>query len=80
MKNDKFLPYEQNYHYCKLNENYGLLHSDNAQQTLKVVDRSFKSFFGLLRERKHGNYNRTIRMPKYLEKMADFHCYIQRDT
>ncbi len=70
--NDKFLPYEQNYHYCKTNENYKLLHSDNAQQALKVVDRSMKSFFRLISERKKGNYNRPIHIPNYLDKDGYF--------
>jgi putative transposase len=72
LTNDKYLPYPENYHHCKDNENYKLLHSDNAQQTLKVVDRTFKSYFGLIRERKNGNYNRTIRMPHYLDKNGRF--------
>ena len=41
----KFLTYESNYHECKENENYKLLQAGVAQQTIKVVDRSFKSFF-----------------------------------
>jgi hypothetical protein len=40
----QYLAYEANYHACKENENYKLLNTDIAQQTLKVVDRSFKSF------------------------------------
>ena len=40
----KFLTYESNYHECKENENYALLQAGVAQQTMKVVDRSFKSF------------------------------------
>ena len=44
----QFLAYESNYHECKTNENYALLQAGVAQQTLKVVDRSFKSFFNLL--------------------------------
>ncbi len=71
-KNDKFLPYESNYHYCKDNENYKTMFSSTGQQTLKVVDRSFKSFFGLLRARKDGNYNCTISIPHYLPKNGRF--------
>ena len=44
-KEKKFLRYEENYHVCKYNENYKLLQAGVSQQTLKVVDRSFKSFF-----------------------------------
>lgn len=39
-----FLNYESNYHECKDNENYIMLQAGVAQQTLKVADRSFKSF------------------------------------
>lgn len=42
------LCYEANYHVCKDNENYALLNTNIAQQTLKAVDRVFRSFFGLL--------------------------------
>lgn len=45
----QFLTYESNYHECKENENYALLQAGVAQQTLKVADRSFKSFFNLLK-------------------------------
>jgi len=72
LTNDKYLPYPENYHHCKDNGNYKLLHSDNAWQTLKVVDRTFKGYFGLIRERKKGNYNRTIRIPHYLDKNGRF--------
>ena len=41
----KFLKYESNYHECKNNENYKLLQAGVSQQTLKIADRSFKSFF-----------------------------------
>ena len=68
LTNDRYLRYPENYRHCKDNKNYGLLHSDNAQQTLKVVDRTFKSYFGLIHERKKGSYNRAIRMPCYLDK------------
>lgn len=43
----KFLNYEFNYHECKSNENYKLLQAGISQQTLKMADRSFKSFFNL---------------------------------
>ena len=50
----KFLTYESNYYECKTNENYGLLQAGVAQQTLKVADRSFKSFFNLIKKAKSG--------------------------
>ena len=50
----KFLNYESAYHIAKENENYGMLQAGIAQQTLRVVDRSFKSFFNLLKKCKQG--------------------------
>jgi len=44
----KYLRYENNYHVCKESENYQALGTEIAQQTLKVVDRCFKSFFALV--------------------------------
>ena len=65
----KFLKYESNYHVCKENENYKLLQAGISQQTLKVVDRSFKSFFNLIKKAKTGDYRfQDIRLPKYLDK------------
>lgn len=46
----EFLRYESNYHVCKTNENYKLLQAGVSQQTLKAADRSFKSFFSLIKK------------------------------
>jgi IS605 OrfB family transposase len=65
----EYLKYEQNNVLCKANENYKILNSNMAQQILKEVDGSFKSFFGLLKLAKKGKYDyRSIKLPKYLEK------------
>jgi len=67
--NKTYLKYESNYHISKLNENFELMPSAVAQQTMKVVDRSFKSFFALLKKAKKGNYQyNKIQMPHYLKK------------
>ena len=69
----KFLTYESNYHECKVNENYGLLQAGVAQQTLKVADRSFKSFFNLIKKAKSGEYHfQDIKIPHYREKGGMF--------
>lgn len=61
-----FLTYESNYHECKNNENYKLLQAGVAQQTMKVVDRSFKSFFNLLKKCKVGDYRyHDVKIPHY---------------
>ena len=63
------LRYESNYHELKGSENYKLLNSNMAQQTLKEVDTMFKSFFALIKMAKQGKYSfKHIRLPKYLPK------------
>ncbi|MCE4623267.1 MAG: hypothetical protein F7B11_00775, partial [Caldisphaeraceae archaeon] len=42
-QNGKYLPYPKAYHFVKGNENFVLLPSQVAQQTMMVVDRSMKS-------------------------------------
>jgi putative transposase len=75
----KFLRYESNYHYAKENENYQLLNTDVAQQTLKVVDRSFRSFFGLMKKAHAHEYRfHDVQLPKYLPKDGYFPLIIPR--
>jgi len=65
----QYLRYEVNYYELKNSNNYKLLNSNMAQQTLKDVDQMFKSFFALIKLAKQGKYNfKHIRMPKYLPK------------
>lgn len=67
----KYINYNNNYQVCKTNENYKMLNSNMAQQILKEVDGSFKSFFELLQLAREGRYNFCdIRIPKYLKKDA----------
>ena len=75
----KYLSYESNYHVCKDNENYKLLNTDIAQQTMKVVDRNFKSFFSLIKKAKSGSYQfNAIKLPHYLPKDGYFSLIIPR--
>ena len=65
----QYLRYEANCYEMKYLENYKLLNSNMAQQTLKNVDQMFKSFFALIKLAKQGKYNfRHIRLPNYLPK------------
>lgn len=65
----QFLRYEANYHELKNFENYKLLNSNMAQQTLKDTDEMFKSFFGLIKLAKQGKYDfKHIKLPSYLPK------------
>ena len=65
----KFLTYENNYHECKSDENYGLLQAGISQQIMKVVDRNFKSFFNLINKCKQGEYRyQQVNLPGYRKK------------
>ena len=65
----KFLKYEKNYILLKSSLNYKALNSNMAQQILKEVDGSFKSFFGLLKLAKQGKYAfKDCKLPHYLPK------------
>ena len=68
----KYLRYEGAYHLCKDNENYKMLATDVGQQTMKVVDRAFRSFFNLLKLRTSGQYEAKVRLPNYLPKDGFF--------
>lgn len=71
----KFLKYEENYHACKENENYGLLQAGVSQQTLKIADRSFKSFFNLIKKQNQGNIaSRTLSCPAIGKKVVCSTC------
>ena len=39
-----------------------------SNQTLRMLDRNFKSFFALLKKKQGGNYNKSVRIPRYLDK------------
>ena len=67
-KNKKYLSYNENYKMLKNSENYKKLNSNMAQQILKEVDESFKSFFALLKLAKKGQYNGKVKLPNYLDK------------
>ena len=65
----EYINYQKNYVLLKNSDNYRTLNSNMAQQILKEVDGSFKSFFGLLKLAKKGKYSlKNCRLPNYLPK------------
>ena len=68
-KEGKYLGYHQNYSLLKSSPNYKILNSNMAEQILRKVDGSFKSFFGLLKLAKKGEYSfKDCKLPNYLPK------------
>ena len=75
------LTYESNYHECKTNENYSLLQAGISQQIMKVVDRSFKSFFNLLKKCKLGDYRyHAVNIPHYRPKGGMFNLIMSTNA
>lgn len=77
--NGKYLNRKSAYHMVKENDNYRLLPSQAAQNTIETVDRSMKSFFKLLGKKKKGEYEKPVSLPKYLDKDGNFICTIKKD-
>ena len=68
-KEGKYLSYHQNYSLLKSSPNYKTLNSNMAEQIFREVDGSFKSFFGLLKLAKKGEYSfKDCKLPNYLPK------------
>jgi len=68
----QFLNYNTAYHVMKEQEVFKRLPTDPGTQTMKVVERCFRSFFGLLKKKQGGNYNRPVSIPHYLDKDGHF--------
>ena len=65
----KYLGYEKTYAMLKASENYRVLNSNMAQQSMKVVDGMFASFIALLKLVKRKQYDsRAVKIPRYLPK------------
>lgn len=65
-----FLSYVDNCHNFSKENNidYRALPSKVAQQTLKMVEQNFKSFFSLLKLTNKGEYIKKVNIPRYLNK------------
>jgi len=70
-ENHEFLKYPQNYHLCKDDQNYKLMQAATSQQSLKYVERSMRSWFGLLKLYKNGQLDKP-NIPHYLDKEGYF--------
>ena len=73
-KEKTYLRFEANYHECKENDNYKLLQSNMAQQTLRAVDFAFRSFFGSVGKVK------GARPPRYRKKGGLYNLIINGNS
>lgn len=67
-KDKSFVSYQANNKALKSSDNYKTLNSNMSQQILKEVDGQFQSFFGLLKKKENGQYDKKVRIPHYLDK------------
>ena len=80
-KESKYLGYEKTYAILKTSENYRILNSNMAQQSMKVVDGMFASFIALLKLVKKKQYDsRAVKIPHYLPKDGYAPLIIQQFT
>lgn len=68
----QYLSYPKVYHEIKKQDLYRKLPTWCAQQTMKMVDKSFKSFFALLRMKNAGTYKEKVKIPHYKDKDERF--------
>jgi len=70
---NSYMDYQKTWNVIKSTDNYEKLPSQVGQQTLKIADRNFKSFFALLRKKsKYSNFDRSIQLPKFLKKDSNY--------
>ena len=64
------MSYTELYLILKNEPEYKILNSNMSQQILKLVDNSFKSFFGLLKHKKTNNIK--VKLPNYIDRNGFF--------
>ena len=65
-KTYKHLAHNKDVDYCAIGN------TKVANHTLMLLDRNFKSFFSLIRKKKSKDYNKPIRIPRYLDKQGRY--------
>ncbi len=78
--NDETLSYGDLCFIAKNSVNYQKMPSQVGQQVIKILVKSWKSFFKLLKERKKGNFNQSISSPKYLKTNSHFILIFQQNS
>jgi len=67
-ENKKYLNFANNWKITKEQEPYIKLPRKVSNQTIKLVDQNFKSFFSLLKNKNSGTYKEKVKIPQYLDK------------
>jgi len=51
-----------------------------SNETLRLLDRNFKSFFALLRMKQNGDCDKSIRIPRYLDKQGRYTAIFNKEA
>lgn len=51
-----------------------------SNETLRLLDRNFKSFFALLKKKLNGDHDKSIRIPKYLDKQGRYTAIFNKEA
>ena len=66
------LTYVEAYHKLKKHHSFKSMPALPAQQSMKMVDAAYSSFFGLLKSKRLGYYTGEVKLPGYLDKDGYF--------
>ncbi len=75
----KYIGYAKLYEELKSNQHYKFLPAKISQQTLRMADKNYRSFFSLLKKKQHGQYGEIIREPKYKKSNSLWNLILPND-
>ena len=59
---------------------YYALSTRASNETLRLLDKNFRSFFALLKKKQSGNYDKSIRIPRYLDKEGRYTAIFNKEA
>ena len=59
---------------------YAVGNTKVANQTLRLLDRNFKSFFSLVKKKKNKDYDKPVRIPRYLDKQGRYTTIFEKQA
>ena len=59
---------------------YYALSTRASNETLRLLDKNFKSFFALIKRKQTGNHNKNIKLPRYLDKEGRYTAIFNKEA
>ena len=57
-----------------------LVNTKVSKETLRLLDRNFKSFFSLIKKKKSKDYDKPVRIPRYLDKRGRYATIFEKQA